>query len=117
VGQAGCDKQAVLPWYCVQVKDAYDARWVHAHSVLHSVGFALDPEYLYVDMGANAQVSIDVVKYIMGRGPRRLQSAWLSTQLFVGVRAFSQTNLSGRAQHTCLLISGGRVRGHSPGAS
>ena len=57
-------------------------------------------------------MSADVVKYIsMGRGPSRLQSAWLSTQLFVRVRAFSQTNPSGRAQHTCLLISGGRVRG------
>ena len=106
-----CDLAKLTPWYCVQVKEAYDARWVNAHSVLHPVGFAFNPEYLYVDMGANAQVSIDVVKYILGRGPRRLQSAWLSIQLFVRVRAFSQTNLSGRAQHTCLLISGGRVGG------
>jgi hypothetical protein len=59
-----CDLAKLTPWYCVQVKEAYDARWVNAHSVLHPVGFAFNPEYLYVDMGANAEVSVDVVKYI-----------------------------------------------------
>jgi hypothetical protein len=51
------------------------------------------PEYLNVDMGANGEVSADVVKYIMyyGRGSRSLQ---------IRVRAFSQTNLSGHAQNT-----------------
>ena len=58
----------------------------------------------------------EVYQYVLNyeKGPensRSLQSALLSTQLFVRVRAFSQTNPSGRAQHTCLLISGGRVRG------
>ena len=51
------------------------------------------PEYLNVDMGANGEVSADVVKHIMyyGRGSRSLQ---------IWVRAFSQTNLSGHTQHT-----------------
>ena len=51
------------------------------------------PEYLNVDMGANGEVSADVVKYIMYyvRGSRSLQ---------IRVRAFSQTNLSGHTQHT-----------------
>ena len=51
------------------------------------------PEYLNVDMGANGEVSADVVKYIMYyvRGSRSLQ---------IRVRAFSQTNLSGHAQNT-----------------
>ena len=51
------------------------------------------PEYLNVDMGANGEVSADVVKYIMyyGRGSRSLQ---------IRVRAFSQTNLSRHAQNT-----------------
>jgi hypothetical protein len=49
---------------CAKVKRAYDARWVNAHSVLHSVAFALDPEYLYVKMGANEEVTKDIATYV-----------------------------------------------------
>ena len=66
-----------------------------------------------MSMGANGEVSADVVKYIsmyMGRGPRRQQSVAQYTTFRSG-HGISQTNLSGHAQHTCLLISGGRVRG------
>lgn len=48
----------------MQVKHAYDERWKKGHTVLHSIAFALDPEYLYVDMSKNPEVALDVIKYI-----------------------------------------------------
>ena len=71
-------------------------------------------------MGANGEVSVDVVKDISiyyGKGSEKAAKCLAQYTTFVRVKAFSQTNLSGRAQHTCLLISGGRFGGHSPGAS
>ena len=99
---------------------ACDTRWVNAHSGLHSVGFALDPEYLYVDMGANTEVSVDVVKYISifyGKGSEKDAKCLAQYTTFrSGQGIFGDESVRAYAAHVPAYkwwASGG----HSPGAS
>ena len=76
------------------------------HSVLHSVGFALDPEYLYVDMGANTEASVDVVKYISiyyGKGSEKdVKCLSQYTTFRLGQGIFADESVRACASHTCL---------------